>query len=160
MKELGEIPSLYAYPYGEADEKMMQLLSDYKFKVAFGQHSGVINETSNLYYLPRFSINEKYSDINRIQFVNPEEKISFHGQHLLSRRNFLGQAGMAMGALSLTQLLAEDNPMHFGGKAPIRPEIDPKNLYAPRAPHFPSKANQVLVIYLPGAVSHVDTFDY
>tara|TARA_B100001123_G_scaffold449792_1_gene616747 strand:- start:4956 stop:6446 length:1491 start_codon:yes stop_codon:yes gene_type:complete len=91
---------------------------------------------------------------------NPEEKISFHGQRLLSRRNFLGQAGMAMGALSLTQLLAEDNPMHFGGKATIRPEIDPNNPYSPRAPHFPSKAKQVLVIYLPGAVSHVDTFDY
>ncbi len=91
---------------------------------------------------------------------NPEEKISFHGRRLLSRRHFLGQAGLAMGALSLTQLLAEDNPMHFGGKTPIRPDIDPKHPYAPRPPHFPSIAKQVLVIYCPGAVSHVDTFDY
>ncbi|MEO6786359.1 MAG: DUF1501 domain-containing protein, partial [Chthoniobacteraceae bacterium] len=37
---------------------------------------------------------------------------------------------------------------------------DPKNPYAPRPPHFPAKATQVLVIYCPGAVSHVDTFDY
>jgi hypothetical protein len=91
---------------------------------------------------------------------NPEEKISFHGQRLLSRRNFLGQAGLAMGALSLTQLLANDNPMNFGGKTPIRPVIDPNNPYAPRPSHFASQAKQVLVIYCPGAVSHVDTFDY
>ena len=69
LKELGQIPSLYAYPYGEVDEKMIELLKDYKFKVAFGQHSGVINETSNLYFLPRFSLNEKYGNIDRVQFA-------------------------------------------------------------------------------------------
>ena len=69
LKELGEIPTLFAYPYGETDEKVMQLLKDYKFKVAFGQHSGVINETSNMYYLPRFSLNEKYGDIERFKFA-------------------------------------------------------------------------------------------
>ena len=69
LKELGVIPSLFAYPYGETNEKMMSLLKDYKFKVAFGQHSGVINETSNLYYLPRFSLNEKYGDIDRFKFA-------------------------------------------------------------------------------------------
>jgi len=69
LKELGEIPNLFAYPYGEVDEKMIKLLKDYKFKVAFGQHSGVINETSNLYFLPRFSLNEKYGDIDRVKFA-------------------------------------------------------------------------------------------
>lgn len=69
LKELGEIPNLFAYPYGEADEKLFELLKDYKFKVAFGQHSGVINETSNLYYLPRFSLNERYGDIERVTFT-------------------------------------------------------------------------------------------
>ena len=69
LKELGEIPTLFAYPYGETDEKIMELLEHYKFKVAFGQHSGVINETSNMYYLPRFSLNEKYGDIERVKFA-------------------------------------------------------------------------------------------
>jgi len=69
LKEIGEIPSLFAYPYGEADERLIDILKDYKYKVAFGQHSGVINETSNLYYLPRFSLNEKYGDINRVKFT-------------------------------------------------------------------------------------------
>jgi len=69
LKELGSIPSLFAFPYGEASEEIINLLKEYKFKVAFGQHSGVINETSNLYYLPRFSLNERYGDIDRIKFA-------------------------------------------------------------------------------------------
>jgi len=69
LKELGEIPSLFAFPYGEANKEIMNLLKEYKFKVAFGQHSGVINETSNLYYLPRFSLNERYGEIDRVKFA-------------------------------------------------------------------------------------------
>ncbi|PPR47526.1 MAG: hypothetical protein CFH19_00369 [Alphaproteobacteria bacterium MarineAlpha5_Bin9] len=69
LNEINEIPSLFAYPFGETDEKMFNLLEDYKYKVAFGQHSGVINETSNYYYLPRFSLNEKYGDIERFKFA-------------------------------------------------------------------------------------------
>ena len=69
LRELGAIPSLFAYPYGEADEKIIELLKKYKFKVAFGQHSGAINETSNMYYLPRFSLNEKYAEIDRVKFA-------------------------------------------------------------------------------------------
>jgi len=69
LKEVGEIPSLFAYPYGETDERIMDILKKYKYKVAFGQHSGVINETSNLYYLPRFSLNEKYGGIDRVKFT-------------------------------------------------------------------------------------------
>ena len=69
LKELGSIPSLFAFPYGEANEEIINLLKEYKFKVAFGQHSGVINETSNLYYLPRFSLNERYAEIDRVKFA-------------------------------------------------------------------------------------------
>jgi peptidoglycan/xylan/chitin deacetylase (PgdA/CDA1 family) len=69
LKELGAIPSLFAYPYGEADERIINILQNYKYKVAFGQHSGVINETSNLYYLPRFSLNEKYGNLDRVKFA-------------------------------------------------------------------------------------------
>src|SRR5258706_325677 len=30
----------------------------------------------------------------------------------------------------------------------------------PRAPHFPGKAKRVIFMYMPGGVSHVDSFDY
>src|SRR5262249_62315487 len=35
-----------------------------------------------------------------------------------------------------------------------------ENPLAPKAPHFPAKAKRVIFIYLPGGVSHVDSFDY
>ncbi len=69
LRELGSIPSLFAYPYGETNQEIINLLKEYKFKVAFGQHSGVINETSNLYYLPRFSLNQRYGEIDRVKFA-------------------------------------------------------------------------------------------
>ena len=69
LKEIGMIPNLYAYPYGEADDQIFDLLKKYKFKVAFGQHSGAINETSNLYYLSRFALNERYGEIDRVKFA-------------------------------------------------------------------------------------------
>ncbi len=69
LKELGKIPSLFAFPYGETNQEIINLLKEYKFKVAFGQHSGVINETSNFYYLPRFSLNERYAEIDRVKFA-------------------------------------------------------------------------------------------
>ena len=47
----------------------IKLLKNYSYKVAFGQHSGVVNETSNMFYLPRFSLNEKYAEISRVKFA-------------------------------------------------------------------------------------------
>ncbi|MCH2119391.1 MAG: DUF1501 domain-containing protein, partial [Pirellulales bacterium] len=96
---------------------------------------------------------------------NPE-KLSRHGQHLLDRRNFLGIAGLSTMGLALTSLLQQDGLLGAetsaaaGGVAPIRPDIDASKPYASRPSHFAAPAKQVLVIYCPGAVSHVDTFDY
>ncbi len=97
--------------------------------------------------------------------MSASERISTLGRSLLDRRGFLRNTGMSMGGLALTQLLAEDGLLAsetktVSGTAPIRPDFDPANPYAPRKPHFESAAKQVLVIYCPGAVSHVDTFDY
>ena len=85
--------------------------------------------------------------------------ISQQGRNLLNRRSFLGQAGGALGSLGLLSLLNQEKLM-AADKTPIRPKINPENPYAPRHGHFKGKAKQVLVIYCPGAVSHVDTFDY
>ncbi len=69
LEELGEIPTLFAFPYGETTDEIIELVKEFKFKVAFGQHSGIINETSNMYYLPRFSLNERYGEIDRVKFA-------------------------------------------------------------------------------------------
>ena len=96
--------------------------------------------------------------------TNPEH-LSIQGRRLLDRRSFLGTAGLSTASLALAGLLEADSlladePKTVSGKTPIRPEIDPSNPYAARKPHFHVAAKQVLVIYCPGAVSHVDTFDY
>jgi hypothetical protein len=98
--------------------------------------------------------------------MNDAEKVSPQGHGLMSRRSFMGNTGFAMGALGLADLLAKDgllasdDPAAFSGKTPLRPDIQSDNPYAPRPPHAESPAKQVLVIFCPGAVSHIDTFDY
>ena len=96
--------------------------------------------------------------------TNPEH-LSPHGRRLLDRRGFLGTAGLSTAGLALTGLLDSEgllggSPAEANDVGPIRPQIDAGNPYAPRPPHFDMPAKQVLVIYCPGAVSHVDTFDY
>lgn len=97
--------------------------------------------------------------------MNNAERLSLHGRRLLDRRSFIGTAGLSAVGLGLASLLnsegllAEDAKT-VSGKQPLRPKIDPNNPYAARSPHFDMPAKQVLVIYCPGAVSHVDTFDY
>lgn len=93
------------------------------------------------------------------------EFLSMHGRRLLDRRSFLSTAGLSAAGLGLAGLLQNDQLLAdevfaAGEKPPIRPQVDPNRPYAPRKQHFESRAKQVLVIYLPGAVSHVDTFDY
>ncbi len=38
--------------------------------------------------------------------------------------------------------------------------IDPARPFAPRQPHFPAKAKNVVVIFCAGAVSQLETWDY
>lgn len=96
--------------------------------------------------------------------MNPEN-LSPVGRSLLDRRGFIGTAGLSTTGLALASLLSHDglladDALTAGGQAPIRPDIDPNNPYASRKSHFDVPAKQVLVIYCPGAVSHIDTFDY
>ena len=97
--------------------------------------------------------------------MNNAEHLLPQGRHLLDRRSFLKTAGLSTSSLALLHMLQGDGLLAetvrtAGGKEPIRPKIDPNDPYAARQPHFKMPAKQVLVIYCPGAVSHVDTFDY
>ena len=95
----------------------------------------------------------------------PAENLSPQGRSLLNRRGFLGTAGLSAAGLGLAGLLDNEGLLAsdvrtVSGASPLRPDIDPSDPYAARQAHFEAPAKQVLVIYLPGAVSHVDTFDY
>ena len=63
MAELGEVPTLFAYPYGEAGSAVRNLVIKQGFSAAFGQHSGVAYRSGDPYFLPRFPFNEKFSDM-------------------------------------------------------------------------------------------------
>ncbi len=70
LKELGYIPNLFSYPFGEYSKFMRDYISK-NFEFAFGQHSGVIDLNKDKFELPRFPINEKYGEIKRfISIIN------------------------------------------------------------------------------------------
>ena len=81
------------------------------------------------------------------------------GRFLMQRRAFLQTAATGLGGIALASLLAQDRLL-ADEAGPIRPQINPAKPYAPRPPHFPTKAKRVLVIFCSGALSHVDTWDY
>ena len=68
IRELGYIPSLFSYPFGEYSRFMKEYISK-NFKYAFGQHSGVIDLNKDKFELPRFPINEKYGELKRFKSI-------------------------------------------------------------------------------------------
>jgi peptidoglycan/xylan/chitin deacetylase (PgdA/CDA1 family) len=53
---LGYAPDLYAYPYGEYDRIMKEVLKESGFTSAVAQYSGVLHRGSDLFEIPRFSM--------------------------------------------------------------------------------------------------------
>ena len=87
--------------------------------------------------------------------MNPSN-ISHTGRRLLDRRNFLNDNTTSLGAIALASLLGQDRLLASCDSGPI---IDPARPYAPRQPHFPAKAKNVVVIFCAGAVSQLETWD-
>ena len=67
--ELGKTPTLFAYPYGEYSLAVREQVVNAGFGAAFGQHSGVLHPDSNLYFLPRFGMNEAYGNLARFRLA-------------------------------------------------------------------------------------------
>ena len=64
--ELGYVPEIFSYPFGEYSQYMKEYISK-NFKISFGQHSGVIDVNKDKFELPRFPMNEKYGDLERFK---------------------------------------------------------------------------------------------
>ena len=69
IKNIGFVPNLFAYPYGETSNEVIEILREFNISHAFGQHSGVISSSDNRYYLPRFSLNERFGEMDRFKFA-------------------------------------------------------------------------------------------
>jgi hypothetical protein len=86
--------------------------------------------------------------------------LSHNGLALLNRRTLLRDVGKVLGGIPLLQLLAREELLGAERPKPYRPRIDPTRPCASRRPPSPARAEQLLIIYCAGAVSHVDTWDY
>ena len=80
LNELGYIPGLFSYPFGEYSKFMRDYISQ-NFKFAFGQHSGVIDINKDKFELPRFPINENYGDLKRFRSIINSYPLEY--KHLL-----------------------------------------------------------------------------
>jgi hypothetical protein len=76
----------------------------------------------------------------------------------MQRRQFLSTFAQGGAQLALLHLLQDQGKLR--ADEPIRPQIDPKQPYAARPPHFAPKAKQVLIVFCSGACSHLDSWDY
>ncbi len=70
----------------------------------------------------------------------------------LSRRQVLRSAGAGFGYFALAGMLGQNSAgaAKIAGVSPL----------APRAPHFKAKASRIIFLFMQGAISGVDTFDY
>jgi hypothetical protein len=72
----------------------------------------------------------------------------------VSRRNILRSAGVGFGHLALSGLLGS-----IAGKAAAQ-ELNSNNPLAPKRPPLPAKAKRIIFLFMEGAISSVDTFEY
>ncbi|TNE67112.1 MAG: chitin deacetylase [Alphaproteobacteria bacterium] len=68
--ELGSVPELFAYPYGEYDLPTRNAIEAAGFKAAFAQVSGAAGQMDDPYSLPRFPVNEHYGDLPRFKLIS------------------------------------------------------------------------------------------
>src|SRR6266704_137882 len=71
---------------------------------------------------------------------------------LITRRWFFRQCGVGLGSIALASLMENSAP---GASAPRG-----SNPLAPKAPHFKPKAKRVIYLFMGGAPSQLDLFDY
>ena len=67
--ELGFAPDLLAYPFGEFGLREREAARASGFIAAFGQHSGIAHSSEDIFGLPRFAMNEKFSSMKRFRLA-------------------------------------------------------------------------------------------
>src|SRR5512142_2232478 len=69
---------------------------------------------------------------------------------LVTRRWFFRECGVGLGAIALGELLRQSGLAAAPGNDPL----------AVRPPHHPAKAKRVVFLFMAGAPSHLELFDY
>ena len=89
-ENLGKNSIFFSYPFGEYSIEFKNIIKDLGFKYAFGQHSGVMDDTKNLWELPRFPINEKYGDLKRFKTLMKTLPLKF--KDLIPEEKYIDQS--------------------------------------------------------------------
>src|SRR4051812_39042911 len=79
--------------------------------------------------------------------MRPSPRNNIMGPKQIARRWFLEQCGVGLGAAALC---------HLGGGSALGTD----NPLAPKQPHFAPKAKSVIYLFMAGAPSHLEMFDY
>ena len=69
LDNLGAVPDIIAYPFGQYSLAVRKVTMEAGFRAGFGQHSGILHSGSDMFYLPRFAMNEIFGDIERLRIV-------------------------------------------------------------------------------------------
>lgn len=67
--ELGFVPTLFSYPFGEFNAALEAVVQDMGFDAAVAQYSGAAGSHDDLYALPRFALNEHYGSADRFKTI-------------------------------------------------------------------------------------------
>ena len=67
--ELGLLPEIFAYPYGEYSKEDRALIMQMGFRAAFAEQSGPVHSGSDRFALPRFVLNEAYGETRRFRLA-------------------------------------------------------------------------------------------
>ena len=65
LRELNFMPKYFSYPFGEYNSAFKKIVKEFNYELAFGQHSGVIDKSKDLFELPRYPVNESYGKAER-----------------------------------------------------------------------------------------------
>src|ERR1700674_3502443 len=77
-----------------------------------------------------------------------------------SRREFLWEVGGGFAGLALIDLLSRDGFFDARAAAEMPKESAAPYLLAPKKSHFPARAKHAVFLFMNGAPSQVDTFDF
>ncbi len=69
LQELGGVPELFGYPFGEHSSALQALVARYGHTAAFGQHSGVLHPNENFLALPRYPLVASFANLERFRTV-------------------------------------------------------------------------------------------
>ena len=92
--------------------------------------------------------------------MSEQEIGKYEALRAITRRHFFREAGCGVGKIALGSLLCESL---FGAAllgAPAAAASQPASPLAPRPPHFAPKAKRIIYLFMAGAPSQLDLFDF